>query len=200
MYKRIILLCFVFLSMHSQAVNSAEMDNDAERTLMIESLLEGSILIGDNEVSYQHVPEIRAVLSTNSNETLQQINSKLNESGAQVVETKGNYVLLRVPLMQAASLRSLGNSINYAVVLNKQNNNFGILTGIQVVVLRDIADTVMVASDYGMKMIKQFPHLRTVFFQVSPGIDLVNLTTELKTDLRIENTYPEILEHLFEPL
>jgi len=196
----IIVLCLAFASLSSQAVNSAKMDENSERATILEGLLVGSTLIGDNEVSYQHLPEMRAVLGSSSNETAQKINSQLKDSGAQVVETKGNYVLFKTPLLQPALMKGLGDSTNYAVVLNTRTNNFGILTGVQVVALKDIADSAVIASDYGIEIIKQYPHLRTVFFRVSPGIDIANLTTELKADIRVEYAYPEIIENLQQPL
>ena len=160
----------------------------------------GSLLIGDNEVSYQLLPEIRAVLRSSSTETLQEVNSQLKNSGAQVIETKGNYVLFKTPVLQSELMQGLGDSTTYAAVLNTRTNNFGILTGVQVVTLRDIADAAVIASDYGIEVVKQYPHLRTVFFRVSPGIDIANLTTELKADIRVEYAYPEIIENLQQPL
>ena len=200
MNVRIIVLCFAFVSLPGQAVNSAKMDKNVERSSMIESMTGGSLLIGDNEVSYQLLPEIRAVLRSSSTETLQEVNSQLKNSGAQVIETKGNYVLFKTPVLQSELMQGLGDSTTYAAVLNTRTNNFGILTGVQVVTLRDIADAAVIASDYGIEVVKQYPHLRTVFFRVSPGIDIANLTTELKADIRVEYAYPEIIENLLEPL
>ena len=197
---RIIILCLAFTSLPSQGGNFVEMGEKSDRTTLIESLLVGDALTGDNEVSYQHLPEMRAVLRSSPTETLQKVNSQLESSGAQVVETKGNFVLFKTSPLQPLLMKGLGDSTNYAVVLNTRTNNFGILTGRQAVALRDIADAAVIASDYGIEIVKQYPHLRMVFFQVSSSIDIANLTTELNADARVEYAYPEIIENLAQPL
>ena len=197
---RIIVLCLAFASSPGQAQESSRVDEDTRRAAMLETLLKGKYLIGDNEESYQHLPEMRAVLSTSLAETPQQVAARLEVSGAQVVETKGKYVLFRIPLMQPALLQGFGGSTNYAVVLNTRTKNFGVLTGVQVVVPRDMADAAVIANDFGMEIVREFSHLRTVFYRVSPGIDIADLTAELQADHRIESAYPEIIEYLIEPL
>ena len=198
---RIIVLCLAFASSLGHAQESRKVDSDAEqRDAMLETLLKGKYLIGDNEESYQHLPEMRAVLSTSLAETSQQVAARLEASGAQVVEIKGRYVLFHIPLMQPALLQGFGGSTNYAVVLNMRTKNFGVLTGVQVVVPRDMTDAAAIANNFGMEIVREYSHLRTVFYQVSPGIDIADLTAELQADYRIENAYPEIIEHLHEPL
>ena len=197
---RILILCFAFVSLPNIARNFSEIDGTLGRANMLKDLLLGGLLIGDNEESYQHLPEIRAVLRSSPNETLQQINSQLKGSGAQVVETKGSFVVFKTSLQQPVLMRGLRDSTNYEVVLNTKTNNFGILTGRQAVALKDIAYATVIANDYGMEIIKQYPNLRTAFYRVSSNINIVSLTTELKADIRVEYTYPEIIEHLAQPL
>ena len=199
-FKLMVILGLALLSLPSQASNLTKTLEKSDRDTMIEDLLLGDALIGDNEVSYQHLPEMRAVLRSSPTETLQKVNSQLESSGAQVVETKGNFVLFKTSPLQPLLMKGLGDSTNYAVVLNTRTNNFGILTGRQAVALRDIADAAVIASDYGIEIVKQYPHLRTVFFRVSPSIDIANLTTELNADVRVEYAYPEIIEDLAQPL
>lgn len=193
---RIILLCIAFLSIPSQVVNSA----DDERTVMIENLVKGDLLVGDNEVIYQHLPELRAELNARPSASPQQVNSILVESGVELIETKGKYVLFKIPALQPALLRGRGKSKSYAVVLNKRTKEFGILTGLQIVTLLDMANAKKIANDYGIGIVTEFSHLRTVFFQIGLGTNIANLTNKLKLDPRVENTYPEIIEHFVMPL
>jgi hypothetical protein len=197
---RIIVLCFALVSSLGQAQESSKVDGNTRRAAMLETMPKGKILIGDNEESYQHLPEMRAVLSASLAETPQQVVAQLGASGAQVIETKGKYVLFRIPLTQPALLQGFGDSTNYAVVLNTRTKNFGVLTGVQVVVPRDMADATAIANDFGMDIVREFSHLRTVFYRVSPGIDIADLTAELQADPRIEKAHPEIIEYLHEPL
>jgi hypothetical protein len=197
---RIIVLCLAFASSLGHAQEPPKLDEKSERAAMLKTMLKGKFLIGDNEESYQHLPEMRAVLSTSLAETPQQVVTQLGVSGAQVVETKGKYVLFRKPLVQPALLQGFGDSTDYAVVLNTRTKNFGVLTGVQVVVPRDMADATAIANDFGMDIVREFSHLRTVFYRVSPGIDIADLTAELQADPRIEKAHPEIIEYLHEPL
>lgn len=196
----IIVICIAFLSLSCQAVKSATIEKNVEQSALLKSIIGEGFVIGDNEVSYQHLPEMRAVLSSGSNETPQKVNAQLSASGAQVIDTKGDYILFKIPLINSELFKGVGDSTNYSVVLNTLTNDFGILTGVQVVVVTDIAQTDSIAIDYGIEILKQFSHLRTVLFKVSPGVDITKLTAQLKADSRVDNAYPEIIEHLLEPL
>jgi len=197
---RIVVLCLMSVSSLALAQEPQKPGKAgvAERAAMLETMQRGKDIRGDSE-SYQHLPELRAVERTGLDETPQQALQRLGASGAQVIETKGKLVLFRVPQGKRALLEGFGDSTLYPAVLNTQTKNLGVLTGMQVVKPRNMADAAAIASSYGLETVKEFPHLRTVFYRVKANMDIADVAAGLQADPRVESAYPEIVEHVHVP-
>jgi len=59
-----------------------------------------------------------------------------------------------------------------------------------------MADAAAIAGSHGLDMVKEYPHLQTVFYRVKSNRDVADAAAALQADPRIENAYPEILEHV----
>ena len=80
-----------------------------------------------------------------------------------------------------------------------RTKNLGVLTGMQVVKPKNMADAAAIAGSHGLETVKAFPHLRTVFYRVKTTNDIADVAAGLQADLRVENAYPEIVEHVHIP-
>ena len=197
MNMRIAVVCLMLVPSLALAQEPQKTGKAAvtEHTAILETMQRGKDIRGDRE-SYQHLPELRAVERTGSDETPQQTVQRFGAGGSQVVETKGRLVLFRVPQGKPALLEGSGDSALYPVVLNMRTKNLGVLTGMQVVKPKNMADAAAIASSYGLETVKEFPQLRTVFYRAKTTIDIADVVAGLQADPRVENAYPEIMEHI----
>ncbi len=170
----------------------------AKRAAMLETLQRGKQIKGSHE-QYRHLPEVLAVERRGSAETPQQAISRVGGSGRQVLETKGNLVLFRSTQQKPAFVERVGVSAVYPTVLNDRTGTFGVLIGTLAVKPKSMADAGGIASRYGLEMIKEYAHLRTVFYRVKSNMDIADVTAALQADPRIESAYPEIIEHVYSP-
>lgn len=197
---RIAMLCLSFAcsSAAAQEPRDPAGARAAERTAMLETMQRGSDIEGDR-VRYQHLPQVVAVERRTLAETPQQAVARLGLSGAQIIETKGKLVLFRFPQGRPALVERYGQSMLYPAVLNPRTKNFGVLTGVQQVKLKNMADAAAIASTHGLETVRAFPHLRTVFYRVKANADITTATSALQADTRVERAYPEIIEHVPAP-
>ena len=168
-----------------------------DRAAFLRTLQRGkSISVGREQ--YQHLPEVLAVEGKNG-EAPQQALATVGAGSAQVVETKGKLVLYRAAQAKAALVERVGGSTVYPTVLNLRTGTLGVLTGTLVVKPRSLADAAHLAKEYDLLTVHEFAHLRSVFYRAKPGADIADLAAALQSDPRVENAYPEIIEHLRRP-
>lgn len=196
---RIVVLCLMLVSSLALAQESQKPGKTGagERAAMLETMQRGKNIRGDSE-SYQHLPEVRALERTGLDEAPEQALQRLGASG-EVIETKGKLVLFRLSKAQPALVEGSGISTLYPAVLNTRTKNLGVLTGMQVVKPRNMANAAAIAGSYGLETVKEFPHLRTVFYRVKANVDIADVAAGLQADPRVENAYPEIVEHVHVP-
>lgn len=198
---RIIVLCLTFvapLGLAQESSRSAAMAAAAEHAAMLETLQRGKQITIRNE-QYQQLPEVVAVERKTDKETPQQAMAPLGASAGQIVETKGKLVLFRSPQKKAAFVEQMGGTTVYPTVLNIRTGTIGVLTGVLVVKPKSMADAAAIASSHGLEKVKEYPHLQTVFYRVKANMDIADLAARLQSDPRIENAYPEIIEHVRTP-
>lgn len=197
---RIACLGLVFLAslgVAQESTNSAK-TGAAERAAMLETLQRGKEITVRNE-RYQLLPEVAAVERKLRQETPQQALAPLGAGAGQIIETKGSFVLFRSSPRKAAMVEERGGAVVYPTVLNTRSGTLGVLTGTLVVVPKSMGDAAGIASQYGLAMEKEYPHIGTVFFRVKANGDIADAATALQSDSRIENAYPEIVEYMHAP-
>jgi len=139
---------------------------------------------------------VHAVEHGASAETPQEALSRIGESGAQVLETKGRLVLFRSARQKPAFVERVAGATVYPTVVNTRTGTFGVLTGTLVVKPKMLADAAVIASSHGLEKGKEYPHLRTVFYRVKANTDIADVAAALQADARIESAYPEIIEYV----
>jgi len=196
---RIVALCLMLAATAAPAQESrAPAQAAAERAAMLGALQRGKEIRGSRE-QYRHLPEVLAVERKVPDETPQQAIARIGESGAQVVETKGRLVLFRSARQKPAFVERVGGSAVYPTVLNARTGTFGVLTGTLVAKPKSMGDAAAIANSHGLEKGKEYPHLQTVFYRVKAGTDIADAAAALQADPRVENAYPEIIEHVRTP-
>lgn len=197
---RIVVLCLGLVCSLGQAQEPQNPAKAAklERAALLNTMQRGKEIAGDR-VRYQHLPEVLAVERRTPDEPPQQAVDRLGISGLQVIETKGNLVLFRSPQGKAALLERSGQVTVYPTVVNTRTKNFGVLTGVQAVKPKNMADVAAIANSHGLETVRAFPHLRTVFYRVKANVDIADVAAALQADPRVESAYPEIFEHVAVP-
>jgi hypothetical protein len=164
----------------------------AERAAMLDTLQQGKSLTSGRE-QYRHLPEVLAV-ARGAKETPQEAIARIG--GGQLLETKGRLVLFRSTQQKAAFVDGAGGSAVYPTVLNVRTGTLGVLTGTLVVKPKSMADAAAIAGSHGLEKVKEYPHLQTVFYRVKFNVDIADAAAALQADARVENAYPEIIEHV----
>lgn len=197
---RIVLLCLLLGASLGLAQESAKppVAGRAERAAMLKSLQRGKEITLRNE-RYQLLPEISAVERKSAREAPQQALARLGADAGQVIETKGRLVLFRAPAMKGAFVGQTEGATVYPTVLNTRTGALGVLTGILAVKPKSMSDAAGIADRHGLKTLKEYPQLRTVFYRVKAGADIVDAAAALQADPRIESAYPEIVEYVRVP-
>jgi len=108
-------------------------------------------------------------------------------------------VLYRDGQKRPAWLERKGGISTYPTVLNTRTGATGVLTGTVVVKPKNMSDATGLAGNYGLEIIREFPHLQTVFYRVKPNIDIADIVGTIQSDQRVENAYPEIIVHEASP-
>ena len=170
----------------------------AERAAMLETLQKGKQIQGSRE-QYRFLPEVHAVEHRASAETPQEALARVGEGGAQVLETKGRFVLFRSMQQKPAFVERVAGATVYPTVMNTRTGTFGILTGTLVVKPKNLGDAAAIASSHGLEKGKEYPHLQTAFYRAKAGTDIADALAALQADARIEIAYPEIIEYLRTP-
>ena len=197
---RFLALGLVFLASFGLAQESPKPTKAraAERAAMLGTLQRGKEIKGSRE-QYRHLPEVYAVEHHPSAETPREALARISESSAQVVETKGRFVLFRSTQQKPAFVGRVAGAAVYPTVLNTRTGNFGVLTGTLVVKPKSMDDAAAIANSYGLEKAKEYPHLQTVFYRVKANMDVADVAAALQADARIESAYPEIIEYVRTP-
>jgi hypothetical protein len=200
MNMRIIVLCLMLaasLALAQESPKPAKV-KAAERAAMLETLQKGKQIQGSRD-QYRFLPEVHAVEHRPSAETPQEALSRVGESGAQVLETKGRLVLFRSAQPKPALVVHVAGTTVYPTVVNTRTGTLGVLTGTLVVKPKSMADAAAIANSHGLEKSKEYPHLQTVFYRVKANTDIADAATALQADARIESAYPEIIEYVRVP-
>jgi hypothetical protein len=169
----------------------------ADPTTFVPSLQRGKpITVGREQ--YQHLPEVFAA-ERKGDQTQQHALDAVGAGTAQVLETKGRLVLYRGSAGKSAQVARVGASNVYPTVINVRTGTLGVLTGTLIVRPKSFGDAASIAGQYGLEIVKEFAHIGTVFYRAKANADIADLAAALQTDARVENAYPEIIEHLHRP-
>jgi len=171
----------------------------AERSALMQALARGKQMKGSRD-SYQHLPQVAAVVRATSSESPRQAVARSGEGGAQIIETKGRLVLYRSARQNRASAAGAGGTLVLPIVVNLRTGTLGVLTGALIVKPKSMADAATIARAHGLEVAKAYPQLKTVFYRSQAGGDIADASAALQADPRVESAYAEIIENVRVPM
>jgi hypothetical protein len=197
MNNRLITLLMVLFALSSlaQAAGNAATDVSAQRAAFLQSATLGATVTSDS-LKYQLLPGARAVKSR-SQELPQQTLARVG--GGKVIETKGSFVVFTATQQGGASITQVNGATAYPTVLNSSTGAIGILPGTLNARLKNMANAAAVATDHGLELVREFAHMKTVFYRVKSGQDVVAAAASLAADARVSSAEVEVIENVNTP-
>ena len=194
---RVIALLIAFLAVPTlaQAADKATVSAAAtERATLLQTAGSGSN-ITSNKQQYQILSGVRAA-EIKTDEQPQQALTRMG--GGKLLETKGSFIVFSAAQQSAASVTSV-NGTSYPTALNSRTGGIGIVPGTLNVKLKNSASAAAVAADHGLEVVRVFAHLKTAFYRVKPGQDVVAAAASLAADARVVSAEVEVIEHMNVP-
>lgn len=190
-----LIVAYTFLPAMSQAADRSAIANAAvaERTAILETAGRGSNITSNKEL-YQILSGVRAAV-IKPGEKPQQALTRMG--GGKLVETKGSYIVFSG--QQSAATVTSVNGTSYPTAYNPRTGGVGIVPGNLNVKLNNSGNAAAIAADYGLEVVRVFAHLKTAFFKVKPGQDVVAVAAALTADTRVLSAEIEVIEHLNVP-
>ena len=129
------------------------------------------------------------------------LSSIQEEKSANLVEKKGRFSIFRSGEDEGDSMSAKvsQNKTLYPVVLNPNTNQLAIVPGTIKVTLDDMYLAESIAIDFRLQVFKKFGHLKTVYYKVDTGDDILAKTTALESDPRVNSAAIEVVEEMNEP-
>jgi hypothetical protein len=165
----------------------------------------GASFQSDRE-TYVFLPELYSVAkkkqATTRTNTLGKPNLIQEEKASDLVGEKGRFSIYKSGNEAGPSsvtVRTRQSRTLFPVVLNLRTNNLAIVTGTIKVELEDIDQAESIAADLGLIVRRKFGHLRTVYFSVAEGQDILSKNDTLKGDTRVKKAVIEVLENIMIP-
>ena len=179
---------------HAADNKGAETAAVAERAALLQTVGRGSNITSNNQ-QYQILTGVRAVESLPQEEPQQTLTRM---GGGKLIETNGTFVVFTVDQQSAASVTSV-NGTSYPTAFNPATGGIGIVPGTLNVKLKNMGQAAAIAADHGLEVVRVFAHLKTAFFRVKTGRDVVAATATLTTDARVVSGEAEVIEHRYIP-
>ena len=199
MKLRLIVLLSIFTIAPCMASDLIERTNSAAapNATLMQNLKRGASIKSNNQ-TYQYLPEVRAVLRKSDSEDIQQLLQNVGVATSQHIETKGNYVVYRGMQSTTAQIDNMQSNGSFPAVMNENTKVIGILPGTIEVKPRSMSDVAGLASAFGLSVVREFSHLKVVYYQVKPGQDILGISAALAADSRVLSAELEVIEYLQE--
>lgn len=168
------------------------------RDALVAALARAESFTSENQ-QYQRLPEVRALARASRNEPPAQALARVGAAAGNLIETKGHFVLYRAGAQATAQLETANGETLYPAALNTGTGGIGILPGTLIVQPKNLAQSEALATDHGLELVRAYPHLKTAFYRVKPGQNLLAAATSLKADARVLSAEVEVIEHIRTP-
>ncbi len=148
---------------------------------------------------YSRLPEVRALARASRKEPPAQALARVGASEGNFIEAKGHFVLYRAGALATARLETADSQTLYPTALNTRTRVIGILPGTLIVQPKRLSQAETLAADHGLELVRAYPHLKTAFYRVKPGQDILAAAASLKADARVASAEVEVVEHIRTP-
>jgi hypothetical protein len=188
-----IALAFLTLPALAQTPRGVTPTQAANRAAIVQALSRGPDFTSQDQ-QYQLLPTARAAQRQPDETSAQQTVQRHGASAADFIETKGEFVVFRAAAQAGARLAASHGSTLYPTALNARTGGIGILPGTLIVLPKNMNTVQAIANDHGLELVRAYAHLKTAFYRVKPGQDLLAAATALAADARVELAEPEVIE------
>lgn len=168
------------------------------RAALVAALARAETFTSGNQ-QYHRLPEVRALARASQKEPPAEALKRVGAASGNFIETKGHFVLYRAGAQATAQLETAGGQTLYPAALNTATGGIGILPGTLVVQPKNISQAEALAADHGLELVRAYPHLKTAFYRVKPGQDLLAAAASLRADARATSAEVEVIEHIRTP-
>lgn len=202
--KQIIALLLVVLASPASAQQPPQLPRTPQTTVapnraaLVATLARAETFTSQNE-QYSRLPEVRALARASQNEPPAKALTRAGASAGSLIETKGHFVLYRAGAQKTAQLETANGETLYPAALNTGTGGIGILPGTLIVQPKNITQAETLAADHGLELMRAYPHLKTTFYRVKPGQDLLAAAASLRADARVANAEVEVVEYVRTP-
>ena len=94
----------------------------------------------------------------------------------------------------------LSNSTSYRqIAYNQRTEGIAIITGQIIVTYTAEYDATFIATNFGIQLIYNFPHLNTAFYTLNPGQDIFLMTNSLNQSGIVSSAEVEVMENFAMP-
>jgi len=181
----------------------SSMSNSQEYSISYSDLQKGASFVSNRE-SFVFLPELYSLINRKKNKVRVTSNiAKIqNEKSATLFQKKGGFGIYKTGAgveNQFMTAQSVLNLTLYPVVLNTRTNQLGIVVGNISVILIDMNDAETIASELDLNVKKKYDHLKTVYFKIREGQDIISLHQSLINDTRIKSASIKVLENFNVP-
>lgn len=200
MKTRLLALALAFLTLPvlAQTPRAAAPAQAANRAAIVQTLSHGAEFTSQNE-RYQLLPAARAAQRQPGEASAQQTVARHGASAGDFIETKGQFVVFRAAAQAGARLEASQGTTLYPTALNPRTGGIGILPGTLIVQPKNMNTAQAIANDHGLELVRAYAHLKTAFYRVKPGQDLLVAAAALAGDARVKLAEPEVIEFVRVP-
>ena len=197
-------LCLSVFLMNSVYAQKREEKIDPLKQNILSSLRTKNTFVSD-QYSYALVPSLKAISRNASYDLGYQLNHEqgtlMTPYGTQeVVEKKGKFLILNMPVKSFSQLSDLEQSETAPVMLNIQTKQYGILTDHFLIKLKSMDEATQISSEYNLNILRTLPRLNLVVLQTENAGQVLNMFNSLKKDERILRVNLDIIENINVPL
>ena len=195
MKQLILLLVFVIISLNGMAMEHKENENKSEVSALLASHAVGEGFRAGHE-TYKIIPsgQVKLISSTNAR------SSRSTSMGATIWSAQlGGFDL---SIQDTGAVRSGSSGLptsSYLLAYNPRTNKPAIVTGQIIVRLNNGAKSADIAKEFGLTLVADYPNINAAFYEFDWPDELMTKVGLLKSDSRVVDAYPEVIENLASP-
>jgi len=194
--KRIILLLVTLnISLNCKAMELKEVETKNEVSALLSSRAIGEDIRAEHE-TYKIVPSGQVELITSSSA----IPTRTTSTNATIWSAQlGGFDM---SIRDAPAARSVSSGLpesKYLLAYNPRTKKPAIVTGQIIVRLNSGATSADIAKDFGLKLNSDYPNINAAFYEPGRPDELMMKVDLLKSDPRIADAYPEVIESFASP-
>jgi hypothetical protein len=167
------------------------------RAAAVRSLPKGSTFTSGGE-QYRMLGGARVVTRA-AHETVAKALARARAAPRDVIERKGNFLVVRDPKAPATALAPEDDRARLPVAVNTRTGQLGVVSGVINTLLAQGVDAAAVAQAHGLTLVSAAPRIGAAFFRAPAGQDLQAAAAALAADANVASAEVEVIERVAVP-